>query len=144
MLEVVTHPHAILRKKGERIADPLDPSVQILIPEMIETMRAKKGVGLAAQQIGRAIQLCVIEVNDFIHILINPKITSTSKEIEPMEEGCLSIPGKFSSVPRHTSLQVRYLNEKGEKKKLRARGLLAQVVQHEIDHLNGKLFIDRI
>ena len=144
MLQLVTHPNDILRTQGEKIADPLDPDIQKLIPEMVTVMRAEKGVGLAAHQIGRALQLAVIEVDGVVHTLINPKITSVSKEKEPLEEGCLSLPGKFLDIPRFLSVQIRYLDEKGEKKKLRARGLLAQAVQHELDHINGILIIDRL
>jgi peptide deformylase len=144
MLSLVTYPNQILHTKGEKIADPMSPEIQALIPEMIETMRAEKGVGLAAQQIGKALQLAVIEVEGIVYTLINPKITALSREIEPMEEGCLSVPGEFYPIKRSVSVQVRYIDEKGEKKKLRARGLLAQAVQHEVDHLNGILILDRI
>ncbi len=144
MLTLVTHPNEILRTKGEKILDPLDPKIQALIPEMIGTMHAEKGVGLAAQQIGQALQIAVIEVEHIVYILINPKITALSRETEPMEEGCLSVPGKFFPIKRSTSVQVRYTNEKGERKKLRARGLLAQAIQHEVDHLNGIIILDRL
>jgi len=142
---ITKNPSAILRIKGEKIKNPLDPDIQNLIQHMIETMRAEKnGVGLAAQQIGHALQLCVIEVDDKIYIMMNPKITSLSREVIVMEEGCLSIPGKFFPVTRPQWVQVRYTNEKGEKKKLRATGLLGRAVQHEVDHLNGILILDRL
>lgn len=144
MLQLVTHPNDILATKGEKITDPMDPEIQKLIPEMIDTMRKERGVGLAAQQIGRALQLAVIEVDNVVYTLINPKITSLSRETEPMEEGCLSVPGKFYHIKRALSVQVRFLNEKGNKQKLRARGLLAQAIQHEVDHLNGILILDRL
>lgn len=142
MLELVTYPNAVLHKKGAKISNPLDPEIQKLVPEMITVMRAQKGVGLAAQQIGLALQLAVIEVDDSLYTLINPKITAVSKECAYLEEGCLSFPGKFLQLARHTWVQIRYLDEKGGKKKIRARGLLAQAIQHEIDHLNGVLIID--
>lgn len=144
MLSLTIHPSPILQTKGKKITNPLDPEIQELIKEMIDTMRLEKGVGLAAQQIGRAIQLAVIEVDAIVYTLINPKITSLSREVEPLEEGCLSVPGKFFSIKRSSSVQVRYIDEKGEKKKLRARGLLAQAIQHEVDHLNGILILDRL
>lgn len=144
MLTLVTYPNDILRTKGEKVLDPLDPKIQALIPSMIETMRAEKGVGLAAQQIGQALQIAVIEVDHIVYTLINPKITALSREIEPMEEGCLSVPGEFFPIKRSVSVQVRYTDEKGEKRKLRARGLLAQAIQHEVDHLNGIIILDRL
>ena len=144
MLRLVTHPNTILRTKGKKITNPLDLKIQKLIKEMIDTMRAEKGVGLAAQQIGQALQIAVIEVDDTVYTLINPKITTLSRERESMEEGCLSVPGNFFSIKRSLSVQVRYLDEKGEKKKLRARGLLAQAIQHEVDHLNGVIILDRL
>lgn len=141
---ITKNPSDVLRTKGEKIKNPLDQKIQDIIPHMIETMRAENGVGLAAQQIGRALQLCVIEVENIVYIMINPKITALSKETVIMEEGCLSIPGKFFPISRPQKVQVRYMNEKGEKKKLRATGLLGRAIQHEVDHLNGILILDRL
>lgn len=142
LLTLVTHPHPVLKMKGEKIKDSMATEIQSLIRDMFETMRAEKGVGLAAQQVGKALQLAVIEVGGKRYTLINPKITSLSKEMERMDEGCLSVPGEFFRIQRHSHVTVRYTDENGEKQKLRAYGLLGETVQHEVDHLNGIIILD--
>ncbi|HBO16928.1 MAG: Peptide deformylase [Candidatus Moranbacteria bacterium GW2011_GWE2_35_2-] len=142
-MEILHEPNPILRKKAKKIKNPLDKEIQELIPQMIETMRAAKGLGLAAPQIGKSIRLCVIEESGILYVLINPQIKSTSMEKIITEEGCLSVPGKWIPIERSDEIKVRYLNEKGEKCKIKARGLLARAFQHEIDHLNGILIIDK-
>lgn len=142
-MEIITHPNPILNKKAQNIKNPLAPEIQALVPEMLKTMRENNGMGLAAPQIGQSIRLCVIEHLGKTYVLINPKITAHSKEKINTEEGCLSFPGKFISVTRFETVQVRYLNEKGEKCKIKAKDLLARAFQHEIDHLDGILFINR-
>ena len=142
-MEILTYPNPILERKAKKIKNPLDPKIQELIEEMIQTMRENNGIGLAAPQIGKSIRLCVIGENGKFFALINPKITSSSKDCEIADEGCLSFPGKFIPISRFSKVQVRYLNEKGEKSKIKADGLLARALQHEIDHLNGELFINK-
>ncbi len=142
-MKILTYPHTILDQKAQKIKNPLDSKIQKLIPEMIKTMRENKGLGLAAPQIGESIRLCVIEHQGKTYILINPKITSYSKTKIKNEEGCLSFPGKFIPVNRFEKVQVRYLNERGEKRKMKATDLLARALQHEIDHLDGVVFINR-
>ncbi len=142
-MEIITYPNPILEKKSDKIKDPLDPEIQKLIKDMFQTMRDSKGVGLAAPQVGKSVQLCVIEENGDSYVLINPRITSKSKDCEIAEEGCLSFPGKFLPISRHAKVKVRYLNEKGEKCKIKADGLLSRALQHEIDHLKGNLFINK-
>jgi len=142
-MKVIIYPNPILEKKSEKIKDPLDSKIQKLIKDMLRTMKEHNGIGLAAPQIGKLLQLCVIEENGIPHILINPKVTSKSKDCEIAEEGCLSFPGKFLPISRHTKIKVRYLNKEGEKCKIKADGLLSRALQHEIDHLNGKLFINK-
>ena len=134
---------AILLKKTERVKDPLTEEIQMLLPEMIETMRKENGLGLAAPQIGKSLRLAVAEVGEKIHMFTNPDITSYSQEKIVFEEGCLSLPGEFFPIIRSEEVTVRYQNEKGLPKKLRATGLLAIVVQHEVDHLEGILIINR-
>lgn len=126
-----------------KVKDPLDPAIQNLLPEMLRIMREANGIGLAAPQIGLNLRLCVIEIDGVIRYLINPKITSTSREKVLFEEGCLSLPGDYYSIERFAKVTVRYHNEKGEDTKLRAHGLLAICIQHELDHLDGKLIYDR-
>ncbi|MDD3497999.1 MAG: peptide deformylase [Candidatus Moranbacteria bacterium] len=142
-MKIIAYPDPILEKKSEKIKNPLDPEIQKLIIDMIQTMRENKGIGLAAPQIGKSIRLCVIEIDKKSYVFINPKITSESKECDISEEGCLSFPGKFLPIKRFSGVTVRYLNEKGEKCKIKAEALLARALQHEIDHLNGKLFINK-
>ena len=143
MLKIITNPNPILRKKAEKIKDPLVLDIQKLIPEMINTMLAKDGVGLAAPQIGKSIRLIVVRYKDNNLIIINPKIIKKSLLKDWDEEGCLSVPGVFGYVKRCKKITVKYLDESGKEKKLSAEGLLARIIQHEIDHLDGILFIDK-
>jgi peptide deformylase len=144
MLSLVTGATTeILLKKTERVKDPLSPEIQALLPEMIKTMHEENGVGLAATQIGLSLRLAVAEVDGEVFYLINPEITSYSQEKIIFEEGCLSLPGEFYPILRSEEVTVRYQNEKGLPKKLRATGLLAIVMQHEVDHLEGVLIVNR-
>jgi peptide deformylase len=162
ILPIVKYGHPVLRKKGERI-ETVTPEIKQLIADMFETMHANHGIGLAAQQIGQALQLTVIDVSavedrpstlelkgkpaDVTKImplvLINPEITPVG-EPATAGEGCLSFPEVFSEITRPESVDVKALNEKGKPIEFRAGGLLARAVQHETDHLNGILFIDRM
>ncbi len=144
LLEIKENPDPILRKKTAKIKDALAPEVQQLILNMTETMQKIKGVGLAANQVGLSLRLCVIEVEKEIYTLINPKITAKSKKRFQSEEGCFSFPGIYLTVPRANEVQVRFLNKEGKPQKIKASGLLSSALQHEIDHLDGVLFIDRI
>lgn len=132
-----------LHTKTMPIKDPLDKSIQDLLPQMLRIMREAKGIGLAAPQIGLSLRLCVIEIDGVVRYLMNPKISSASKEKVLFEEGCLSLPDKYYSIERSAKVTVRYQNEKGEDMKLRAHGLLAICIQHELDHLDGTLIYDR-
>jgi peptide deformylase len=144
MLSLVTGAKTeILLKKTELIKDPLAPEIQSLLPQMIETMHKENGIGLAAPQIGKSIRLAVAEVNKKVYYFINPEITSSSQEKILFEEGCLSLPNEFFPIIRSEKISLKYQNEKGLPKKLRATGLLAIVIQHEIDHLDGILIINR-
>ncbi|KKP68777.1 MAG: Peptide deformylase [Candidatus Moranbacteria bacterium GW2011_GWE1_35_17] len=142
-MKILTYPNPILDKKAQNIKNPLDLEIQKLIPGMLATMRKNNGMGLAAPQIGKSIRLCVIEHQGETYVLINPKITSHSNIKLKNEEGCLSFPGKFIPVERFETVQVRYLDEKGKKCKIKAQNLLARAFQHEIDHLDGIVFINR-
>ncbi len=142
-MKIITYPNPILDQKTEKIKTPLSSDIQKLIVEMRKTMRKNNGLGLAAPQIGKSLQLCIIEYAEQFYIFINPKITAYSKEKNIAEEGCLSFPEKFLSIERFDKVKVRYLNEKGERCKIKATGLLARALQHEIDHLNGIVFINR-
>jgi peptide deformylase len=142
MLKIVKVPNPILTTKASKIKK-IDDAILDLAAEMVETCRKASGIGLAAPQIGKSIRLCVINLE---HVglppfaLINPEVTHKSfKKIE-LEEGCLSIPGVFGIVKRPASISVRALNLGGKETKFKADGLLARVIQHEVDHLDGILF----
>ncbi len=137
----------ILRKKSREVAksDILLEKNQNLIDDMLETMYHYNGVGLAAVQVGMLKQIIVIDVEDGKepYVLINPKILKT-KGSKECEEGCLSFPNEFGKVIRPTEVIVEYYDRKAKKVKLKAKDLLAQAVCHEIDHLNGIVFIDLV
>ncbi len=133
----------VLRQKALPLADVSD-EIRLLIENMFETMLAKGGVGLAAPQIGRSIRLFVIIADDGIRrVFINPQIIATSAETCSFEEGCLSIPSIWASIVRPAKITVQALNEQGKPFVLDAEGYLARIIQHEYDHLEGILFIDR-
>ena len=162
VLPVVMYGHPALRQKGTRI-DAISPMITELIDNMLETMHAYHGVGLAAQQVGQALQLTVIDVSEVTDrpswaeqdgvplplkalsplVLINPKVTPVGP-IESGPEGCLSFPEMFAEITRPGVVDVEALNAWGEPVRFRCGGLLARAVQHEVDHLNGILFIDRM
>jgi peptide deformylase len=151
LLKIVKYPSRILREKTKKVKDPVEPAIQKLINEMVTTMRETKGLGLAAPQVGKSLRICVIEEHTInqvekpeLYILINPKITAYSKEKVKMEEGCLSFPGKFFEIKRPETVKVRYLDENGKSVKIKADGILGRALQHEIDHLDGVLIIDKI
>lgn len=144
MLPIVTgETQEVLHRHVEHVADPTAPEMLALIPEMVETMRQADGVGLAAPQIGRSISLCVIEINGAVSVYFNPKILKRSEEKVIFEEGCLSLPGEFFPIERSEKIVIRYDDPAGKSRKLTATGFLAIVLQHEIDHLEGTLIIDR-
>ena len=135
----------ILKKKS-RPVEIIDDKIKELIEDMVETMHQYNGVGLAAVQVGILKQIIVIDIYEEgtpIVKLINPKIIKQKGERE-LEEGCLSFPNKFAKVKRPTEVVVEGLNENGEKVKIKATELLAQALCHEIDHLNGITFVDRM
>lgn len=143
-LTILKEPNPILRMKTVKVKDPLAKDVQELILNMHETMYSAKGVGLAAPQIGSNLRICVIDVDDKTYTLINPQITSKSTKKVVCEEGCLSFPNKFFPISRFSEVQVRYIDEMGKAQKIKGHGLLSRALQHELDHLDGILFVDRI
>lgn len=134
----------ILRKKSKKV-EVIDEKITELIQDMIETLHKYDGVGLAAVQVGILKQILIIqEAEDTpILVIINPEIISQSGT-QVVEEGCLSFPNKFAKIERPEKIKVRALNEKGKKIEITGKGLLAQALSHEIDHLNGEVFIDKI
>lgn len=154
ILPIYTYGQPVLRKVAEDIT-PDYPDLKTLIDNMYETLEASEGIGLAAPQIGLAIRLVVInldvisddlpEYKGYVHTFINPHIIETdATETSSVEEGCLSVPGIHEPVRRPTRIHVRYLDEQFQEHDEWVEGYLARVMQHEFDHLEGKMFIDRV
>src|SRR5215210_6774799 len=137
---IITLGEPRLRLKGEQV-DSFGKYLHELLDDLTETMRAAPGVGLAAPQLGIALQACVIEVSGNLHELVNPRIVRAEGEDRDIE-GCLSIPGYVAYVTRNEQVWVVAQNRHGRLIKLNGRDLLARAVQHELDHLDGKLYID--
>lgn len=162
ILEIVKYGHPVLRQKGARV-EKINEEIRRLIDDMMETMYAAKGIGLAAQQVGRALQLTVLDVRGATDrpsslqldgkeadvasympvVLINPEI-KTSGEPVAGPEGCLSFPEIYGEVTRPPLAEVKALDRGGREIQFRCGGLLSRAIQHEADHLNGVLFIDRL
>ena len=143
MLEIVTYPNPILEKKSLPIKNPTALEIKQLITEMTKVMRAHDGLGLAAPQVGQNLRLFLTEVNHELLVFINPKIQKVSGDLIRLEEGCLSFPGKFLPVVRPNKVKIKFTDQVGRKQNLKAEGLLARVIQHEFDHLEGVLFTQR-
>lgn len=162
VIEIVKYGHPVLRQPGARI-ESVTEDIRRFAADMVETMHAAEGVGLAAQQVGRALQLFVLDVRDVNDrpstmevggqrvdlatampmVLINPEVTPVGPPVAG-PEGCLSFPEMYGDITRPESVEVRAWNERGETVAFRCDGLLAKAVQHELDHLRGILFIDRM
>jgi peptide deformylase len=162
VLKIVHYNEPVLRKKGAKIT-VFDDKLAQLAQDMVETMHAAEGIGLAAQQIGQAIQLCVIDLRPseaefdweldgarpplelFMPMaLVNPEVTIVPKPTTSYEEGCLSFPGIRGDVIRPDEITVKFQDAAGHAHVMRCTGLLSRCVQHEVDHLNGILFIERM
>lgn len=147
MRKILTYPDPLLRKRAEELRD-LGPEVERLAQEMIDTMYAASGIGLAAPQVGESVRLIVVDVGAKEGVfsplvVVNPEIKEAEGSFV-MEEGCLSIPGIRAEVGRHGRVLVSGYDLKGRPMEIEAEGFLAVVFQHEIDHLDGVLFIDRL
>ena len=145
ILPIIKNPSPLLREKSEEIdlKKIKVNEIKELCADMIKTMKEKDGVGLAAPQVGKNIRLIAINIKDGPKIMINPKITKMSWAKEWSEEGCLSVPGFYGKVRRNKKINCIYFDKKAQKTKIQAQGLLAFVIQHETDHLDGILFIDK-
>ena len=142
-LTILEYPDPRLRKVAAPVA-AVTPEVQKLVRDMAETMYAAPGIGLAATQVDvhkRVIVIDISETRDQLHVFINPELVATEGEAE-CEEGCLSVPGYYEMVKRAAKVTVRALNERGEPFELTTEGTLAVCIQHEMDHLLGKVFVD--
>jgi len=155
--EIVEVGHPVLRERAREVTpDELrSDSVQRLIDDMVETMRAANGAGLAANQVGETLRVAVVEVRPDnprypykpavpLTVIVNPVIEPLDEEVELINEGCLSVPNLRGEVPRHMSVRLRYTDREGEEHEEVRRGLTAGTFQHELDHLDGKLFLDRV
>lgn len=147
LLEIKKYPEKILKEEAAPV-ESINGNIQRLIDDMIETMHAVSGVGLAANQVGISKRLCIIDVSAKeektpLIVLINPVIIEKGGVVEA-EEGCLSIPGYTTTIKRAEMVYVRGINREGKHIEIDGTGLLSRVLQHEIDHLNGLLIIDRI
>ena len=131
---------AVLRQKAKRVTQ-FDRNLQLLIDDMIETMRAAPGVGLAAPQIGVPLRVAVIEVDDVVTVLVNPEVVKAIGE-EELDEGCLSVPGYWGRITRAQSVVIKARDRSGKEIRVKGEGLFGQALQHETDHLNGLLYID--
>lgn len=133
----------ILLSKAQKVKDPQSTEIQQLISDMFDSMHAAEGMGLAAPQINIPLRVAVIEYDKKRSVYINPTLTALSSEKVLFEEGCLSLPQQFFWIERSTNVTVRYQDENGNDKKEKLSGIMAIAIQHEIDHLEGTLIIDR-
>jgi len=153
ILEIKKYPDPFLRKKNQEVKE-VTPEIKQLAENMVETMIKNQGIGLSASQVGELKRIIVVQLirertpeersKITPQIFVNPKIIKKSRETIIDEEGCLSFPGLFLKIKRAKWVEIEALNEKGEKIHLETKGLPARIFQHEIDHLDGILFIDRL
>ncbi len=145
-LPILIAPNQILKTRARPVKPADSDLIRDLIPRMFATMYDAPGIGLAAPQISHSLRLVVIDLmpqdKNQPHSLINPEIVAASEEQAIREEGCLSLPGQYAEISRPARVKVRYLDETGAKREMQADGLLAACLQHEIDHLDGVLFVD--
>jgi len=144
--QILTEPNKILRQKSLPV-EMVDKDLQNLMDDMLETMYAAPGIGLAAIQVGIPKRVIVLDIAQKEGtkkpiFLVNPEIIQKSKNNSTYEEGCLSVPGQFAEIDRPDRCYIKYLNYHGEKKEIKAEGMLSTCIQHEMDHLEGILFID--
>ena len=144
--KIVIEPDPILREKSVKL-EKVDDELRALLDDMLETMYAAPGIGLAAVQIGILKRLIVIDISKDQEkknplFLINPEIIFKSKKTSIHEEGCLSLPGHFAEIERPAECEINFIDYNGKKKEIKADGLLSTCIQHEVDHLDGVLFID--
>lgn len=142
-MDIRTFGDPVLRRKAEPV-QVIDDEIRDICQLMVEVMIRENGIGLAAPQIGIPKRIFVLDADDEFHILINPELIESSEEVEETKEGCLSVPGVGAIVTRSTRAVVEGLNLNGERIRLEGEGLIARAIQHEMDHLNGNLFLDQL
>jgi len=148
ILPILTAPDPLLKKKSVDVVEVND-DIRTFLNDMVETMYDAPGIGLAAPQVGVLKNIIVVDVseddeNNIPMKMINPKITWASEELSSYEEGCLSVPQSYAEIERPSKVRIKYLDETGTEHEIDADGMLATCVQHEIDHLEGTLFIDHM
>ena len=144
MLKLVYHPDELLREQSAPV-DTINGDIAAFARDMVDSMHAERGIGLAAVQVGHLLRMFVTDVTgDEARVFINPEITAFSDRQNSIEEGCLSIPGMYSDVKRSEACEVSAWDELGRHFSLEADGMLARVIMHELDHLNGVLFFDHL
>ena len=147
-LPILVAPHPSLRARARAVAPGDGDRVRALVPRMFAAMYAAPGIGLAAPQVGEKLRLAVIDLmpgnEPAPMVLVNPEVVRVSEELATREEGCLSLPGQYADVTRPARARVRYHDLAGARQEVEAEGLLAVCLQHEIDHLDGVLFVDHI
>lgn len=147
-LPILIAPNQLLKQRARPVNPGDTDLVRNLIPRMFATMYQAPGIGLAAPQISHSLRLVVIDLapNDKRqpYSLVNPEVVAVSDELASREEGCLSLPGQYADIKRPAKVRVRYQDETGMRRELEADGLLAACLQHEIDHLDGVLFVDHL
>ena len=147
VLEIVTYPNSVLTRRAEEV-EKVDREIRKLISDMVDTMYANGGVGLAAPQVGVSKRVVVVDVRLYdpsssLISIVNPEVIAEGEEVVH-EEGCLSVPGCVEGIKRRKWIKVRGLNERGREIEVEGEGMLAIALQHEIDHLNGKVVLDRM
>ena len=155
--EIVEIGHPVLRERAREVSpeELRSPELQRLIDDMVDTMRSASGAGLAANQVGQTVRIAVVEVRQGnrrypykppvpLTVIVNPVIEPLDDDIEQINEGCLSVPNLRGEVPRHVNIRLRYLDREGGEHEEVRRGLTAGTFQHELDHLDGTLFVDRV
>jgi peptide deformylase len=151
---LLTLGHPLLRSRSQPVVDPRDPQLQRLIDQLLTTLTTANGVGIAAPQLGYAQRLLIVASRPNLRyphaptmaptVVINPRLVAHSDEVEPGWEGCLSVPGVRGNVRRFRQVEVEYLNRQGQPQRQVWQGFIARILQHEYDHLEGKVFLDRV
>ena len=148
LLPILIAPHPTLRAVARPVGPADTDRVRALLPRMFSTMYQAPGIGLAAPQIGQKLRFLIADIQPNEErrpiALINPEIVARSAELAVREEGCLSLPGQFAEITRPARVKIRYLDETGARREIEAEGLLSACLQHEIDHLDGVLFVDHL
>ncbi len=148
LIPILIAPHPLLKAKSRKVADSDADQVRALIPRMFAAMYHAPGIGLAAPQVGVSLRMAIIDLQADDKrspvVLVNPEIVARSAELATREEGCLSMPNQYADVTRPARVRVRFEDAQGVRAEIEAEGLLAACLQHEIDHLDGVLFVDHI